>query len=74
MNPSSPEASQGDLVEVIVASDVEDEVHIHGYDTMLDVSPQEPAKVRFIADIPGVFEVELEQSTTFLFDPTVRQP
>jgi hypothetical protein len=30
VNPSSPEAGQGELVEVIVASDVEDEVHIHG--------------------------------------------
>jgi hypothetical protein len=57
---------------VIVASDVDDEVHIHGYDIMLDVSLQEPAKVRFTADIPGVFEVE--QSTTFLFDLTARQP
>jgi hypothetical protein len=74
VNPSSPEASQGGHVEVIVASDVDDEVHIHGYDIMLDVSLQEPAKVRFTADIPGVFEVELEQSTTFLFDLTVRQP
>jgi hypothetical protein len=41
---------------------------------MLDMSLQEPAKVRFTADIPGVFEVELEQSTAFLFDLTVRQP
>jgi hypothetical protein len=74
VNPSSPEASQGGHVEVIVASDVDDEVHIHGYDIMLDVSLQEPAKVRFTADIPGIFEVELEQSTTFLFDLTARQP
>lgn len=51
----------GDTVALRVASDVADTVHVHGYDRQAAVAPDEPAVVRFTADIPGVFEVELEQ-------------
>ena len=48
-------------VELVVSSDVADEVHVHGYDLMQDVTPDAPATVTFDATIPGVFEVELEE-------------
>lgn len=50
----------GEQVTVAVVADVDDEVHVHGYDIYGDVTPTESAQIVFAADIPGVFEVELE--------------
>lgn len=51
----------GETVALRVSSDVADTVHVHGYDLHASVAPDEPAVVRFAADIPGVFEAELEE-------------
>jgi hypothetical protein len=51
---------QGDTVEFRVRSDVADEVHVHGYDLMKDVEPGQTITFSFPADIPGIFEIELE--------------
>jgi hypothetical protein len=51
----------GSTVEVVVASDVADEVHLHGYDRSAFVTAGASTTLRFVADVPGVFEVELEQ-------------
>ena len=51
-----------EVVVIRVTSDEAEEVHVHGYDLVLDVTPGEPAELTFAADIPGVFEVELEGS------------
>jgi hypothetical protein len=50
----------GHRVRVQVDSDVSDEVHVHGYDLKKNVAPGAPATVEFVADQPGLFEVELE--------------
>jgi len=50
----------GQRVRLQVVSDVADEVHVHGYDLKQDVAPGAPATVEFVADQPGLFEVELE--------------
>ena len=47
-------------VNVVVTADVSDEVHVHGYDLMANVAPGKPAKIAFVANIPGRFEIELE--------------
>jgi FtsP/CotA-like multicopper oxidase with cupredoxin domain len=60
--PARVRVTQGDRVALDVEADVTDEVHVHTYDLLFDVTPNRPARVRFRADIPGVFEVELEQS------------
>lgn len=52
----------GDAVTVRVTSDVDDHIHLHGYDVLVDVAAGETAELTFTADIPGVFEVELEES------------
>jgi hypothetical protein len=52
----------GSPVRIEVTADVADEVHVHGYDLMVDTVPGQPVTVEFTADIPGVFEVELEGS------------
>lgn len=48
-------------VRIEVSGDTE-EVHVHTYDLFGDVTPGEPAVIEFVADIPGVHEVELEGS------------
>ena len=53
-------AERGQQVVLTVDSQIEDEVHLHGYDLSADVAPGSPARIRFRADIPGRFEVELE--------------
>ena len=52
----------GETVTVRVMSDVTDHIHLHGYDVMVDVVAGETADVVFDATIPGVFEIELEES------------
>jgi hypothetical protein len=54
----------GSVVELVVASDVADEVHVHGYDRRSFVTAGATTTLRFPADLPGVFEVELEQRGT----------
>lgn len=58
-------------VAVSVTSDVAQEVHVHGYDILHPVSPGQPLLFSFTADIPGVFEVELEGSHRLLAQLTV---
>ena len=57
-------ATKGDRVVLRVRADVEDEVHIHGYDLMLDVTPGRPVQIQFTANIAGRFEIELEDAGT----------
>lgn len=59
--PQRLEVPVGEEVEILVMSDVADEVHVHGYDLHEDVPAGGGATVGFTADIPGVFEVELEE-------------
>jgi hypothetical protein len=47
-------------VVLVVRADVEDEVHLHGYDIAADVAPGQAARITFRADMVGEFEVELE--------------
>jgi cytoskeletal protein RodZ len=58
----------GEQVTVRVNSDVADEVHVHGYDLLADVGPGMLANITFTADIPGVFEVELEGAHQLLVE------
>ena len=51
---------EGSEVVLVVRADVEDEVHLHGYDIAADVAPGQAARITFSADMVGEFEVELE--------------
>jgi hypothetical protein len=64
--------SKGDRVRIQVSSDVADEVHVHGYDLSEDVGPGKPATIEFAANLPGLWEVELENAKRKLFDLEVR--
>ena len=59
-------------VTLTVDSDVEDLVHVHGYDLEEPVGPDQPATITFEALIPGVFEVELEDRTLPLVELEVQ--
>lgn len=66
------EIARGQVVLFTVTSDVAEHVHIHGYDLFADVAAGETASVMFTADVPGVFEVEFEDSFTFITEIEVR--
>lgn len=53
---------RGDVVRLVVTSDVADEVHLHGYDKTVDVAAGGTATLTFTAAIPGTVEVELEDA------------
>ena len=69
--PGDVEVRQGERVRLVVEADVSDEVHVHGYDLLAEVTPSEPAVIAFRADAPGVFEVELEGAGLPLLELTV---
>ena len=68
--PGDVEVRQGERVRLVVEADVSDEVHVHGYDLLAEVSPAEPAVIVFRANAPGVF-AELEGAGLLLLELTV---
>jgi ABC-type glycerol-3-phosphate transport system substrate-binding protein len=64
VNPSGAtiKAKAGQTVLVTAVSDAEDEVHIHGYDKELPLTPGKPASVKFTANMKGTFEIETHES------------
>lgn len=48
----------GETVTLRFTSDVADEVHIHGYDIFVELEPGATVETSFVADIPGVVELE----------------
>jgi heme/copper-type cytochrome/quinol oxidase subunit 2 len=63
---------QGEEVKVRVASDVADEIHLHGYDLTVDVAAGGEAEIEFDATIVGRFEIELEERGTPIGELEVR--
>lgn len=59
-------ADLGSTAHMIVVADVAEHVHVHGYDLFFDVAPGMPVEIMFTADVPGVFEIELEGSHTLI--------
>jgi len=58
----------GSTVVITVVSDIQDEVHIHGYDLFEHLHPGQKVTIEFEADVPGIFEVELETSKKLLVE------
>src|SRR5579862_6041065 len=57
-NGDTVRVQQGDDLELRWSSDKAMELHLHGYDIEMRVSPQSPAVMSFKANIPGRFPVE----------------
>lgn len=66
-----PEVELGSAVRFEVTSDTADHVHLHGYDLLEDVEAGGTAVLEFTADIPGKFEVELEDQRVKIAELTV---
>ena len=61
----------GEEVTITVTSTFADEVHVHSYDLFAELEPDMPGRITFVADVPGVFEVELENAGVPLFELVV---
>lgn len=57
-----------DTLDIWVVSDTADQIHVHGYDRLFDLEAGTPLNVVFVANLPGVFDVELEDGHNHLFD------
>src|SRR5262249_60136109 len=49
---------QGDALELTFTCDEAAELHLHGYDKLVNVTPDAPAKLSLKADIAGRFSLE----------------
>jgi hypothetical protein len=56
------ETGKGEQIAFEVVSDVADEVHVHGYDISKDVEAGGKVRFSFVAEIDGIFEVEMENA------------
>jgi len=56
----------GSELRIEVIADVVDEVHAHGYDVTATVDPAEAAILEMSVNIPGVFDIELEDAHLLL--------
>jgi hypothetical protein len=57
----------GDPVSVWVLSDVDAEIHVHGYDLFFEAPAGVPVEIALTANVPGIWEVELEETHVPLF-------
>ena len=64
--------AKGERVRIVVHSDIEDEVHVHGYDVSRDVGSGATVELELQATITGRFEIELEESGTPIAELEVR--
>jgi len=65
--PSAPvDVRLGSTVVIQVAADVADQVLVPGYDQRAQVQPNQPARLELVANVPGQFEVGLENARLLL--------
>jgi hypothetical protein len=64
--------AEGSAVQILVSSDVDDEVHVHGYDIERELSAGQSTTIEFTANQTGVFEVETHESNLLLLQLQVR--
>lgn len=53
---------RGQSVLVTLVSDVDESIHVHGYDKTAEAAPGKPGDVKFTADLSGVFEIETHET------------
>lgn len=61
-NAENVRVKEGETVQVTITSDVDESIHVHGYDQTAEASPGKPGAVTFTADVKGVFEIETHES------------
>lgn len=66
------EVPEGSQVRLVITSDVDDEVHVHGYDAETALEAGRPSTLELVADQTGVFEVETHEGGLELVQLQVR--
>jgi hypothetical protein len=66
------EVANGALVRITITSDVDDSLHVHGYDRMLALAAGVPASLDLRTDRSGLFDVETHSAHLVLFQLEVR--
>jgi FtsP/CotA-like multicopper oxidase with cupredoxin domain len=61
-NAENVRVKEGQTVQVTITSDVDESIHVHGYDQTAEASAGKPGAVTFTADVKGVFEIETHES------------
>ena len=61
-NAENLRVKEGQTVTVTITSDVDESIHVHGYDQTAEATPDKPGAVTFTADVKGVFEIETHES------------
>lgn len=62
------EYQRGEMVDITVVADTAYELHVHGYDLRFDLEPEVPFTIEFVADVPGIFEVETHPDHLLVFE------
>lgn len=57
----------GEKVVLRITSDVVEEIHVHGYDVYVDLTPGTPVDIPLTLTLPGSYEVELHEAGRPLF-------
>jgi heme/copper-type cytochrome/quinol oxidase subunit 2 len=70
--PTRPEVAVGTRVTLLVTSDVDDDVYLHGYNVKAAVGLDTAAVIEFLADEPGTYELELLDADVSLLEIAVR--
>jgi hypothetical protein len=66
------EVTLGEKVTISVTSDASDEIHVHVYDRLKEIEAGQTVTISFVADIPGAFEIELEEAGIELLELRVQ--
>lgn len=66
------EVASGTLVRITATSDVDDSLHVHGYDRSVTLRAGVPGSLDLRADRTGLFEVETHDTRLVLFQLVVR--
>ena len=65
--------SDGDVVVFSIVSDVDELIHVHGIDYLGEISSGgSPSYLGFEIEVSGIFEVEFENSRTFITELLVK--
>jgi hypothetical protein len=64
--------SVGQKVRIIVTSDVDNEVHVHGAEVEKELTAGQPGEIEAVESQPGIYEVELHHPALLLFQLVAR--
>lgn len=71
MFPQNLRAKQSDTLTINIKSDIDGEVHLHGYDIAFNAKAGQVVSHTFKADKTGTFDIEWETTGKLLGDLTV---